>query len=65
MQREAVIPNFFIHEHHQPAPIQDNIDGCKYGCQPQNGCFSVPDRPGVGQELTGDCIARSEVSTAK
>jgi L-alanine-DL-glutamate epimerase-like enolase superfamily enzyme len=52
LQLEAVIPNFVIHEHHQCALIQQNIDLCKYDYQPKNGYYEVPDLPGIGQEVT-------------
>lgn len=65
LQVEAVIPNFVIHEHHEAAILQENIDLCKWDYQPVNGYFSVPDRPGIGQELTDETIKRSEVVTVK
>ena len=52
LQLEAAIPNFAIHEHHfrttQPCI---NVLG-KYDLQPVNGKYIVPDRPGLGQELS-------------
>lgn len=65
LQLEAVIPNFVIHELHASALIQDNIDLCKYDYQAVDGYFEVPDRPGIGQELTEEAIAGSEVVTVK
>lgn len=65
LQLEAVIPNFVIHEHHQYAMIQKNIDLCTYDYQPHNGYYEVPDRPGIGQEVTEDTIRRSEVILIK
>ena len=65
LQVEAVIPNFVIHEHHEAAILQENINLCKWDYQPVNGYFSVPDRPGIGQELTDETIKRSEVVTVK
>ncbi|MCR4805318.1 MAG: mandelate racemase/muconate lactonizing enzyme family protein [Clostridia bacterium] len=52
LQLEAVIPNFLIHEHHQAALLQANIDTGIYDYQPVNGYFTVPDLPGLGQELS-------------
>ena len=63
LQVEAVIPNFVIHEHHEAAVLQENIDLCKWDYQPKNGYFEVPERPGIGQELTDETIAASEVVT--
>jgi L-alanine-DL-glutamate epimerase-like enolase superfamily enzyme len=65
LQVEAVIPNFVIHEHHEAALLEANINLCKYDYQPVNGYFSVPERPGIGQELTDKTIAESEVVTIK
>ena len=65
LQLEAVIPNFVIHEHHQYAMIPRNVEMCKYDYQPQNGYYSVPDLPGIGQEVTEETIAHSEVITLK
>ncbi len=65
LQLEAVIPNFVIHELHASALIQDNIDLCKYNYVTKDGYFEVPDRPGIGQELTEEAIANSIVVTVK
>jgi galactonate dehydratase len=45
--------------------IQKNIDLCTYDYQPYNGYYEVPDRPGIGQEVTEDTIRRSEVILIK
>jgi len=52
IQLEAAIPNFGIHEHHFRT-TQDciNVLG-KYEMQPVNGRYQIPDRPGLGQELS-------------
>ena len=65
LQLEAVIPNFVIHELHASALIQDNIDLCRYDYAAKDGCFEVPELPGIGQELTEEAIAASEVVTVK
>jgi L-alanine-DL-glutamate epimerase-like enolase superfamily enzyme len=65
LQLEAVIPNFLIHEHHQAALLETNIGLCKYDYQPKNGCFSVPDLPGIGNELTEEAMKTSETVTIK
>lgn len=65
LQLEAVIPNFVIHELHASALIQDNIDLCKYDYAAKDGYFEVPELPGIGQELTEDAIANSEVVTVR
>lgn len=52
IQLEAAIPNFSIHEHHfRTTQNAINVLG-KYDMQPVNGRYIVPDRPGLGQELS-------------
>ncbi len=65
LQLEAVIPNFIIHEHHAVALLEENIALCKYDYQPENGFFQVPERPGIGNELSEYAIKTSEVITVK
>jgi len=65
LQLEAVIPNFLIHEHHRNALNKDNIRLCKYDYQPKNGFYDIPDKPGIGQELTEDVMKASESITIK
>ncbi len=52
LQVEAVIPNFLIHELHEGALKKEMRDLCKYDYMPVNGNYSVPELPGIGQELT-------------
>jgi L-alanine-DL-glutamate epimerase-like enolase superfamily enzyme len=63
LQLEAVIPNFLIHEQHAVAQLKANRDTCKYDYLPENGSFSIPDRPGIGQELTEKAMAESRRAT--
>lgn len=65
LQLEAVIPNFTIHELHASALLPDNIATCKYNYQPKDGYFEIPDMPGIGQELTEEAIANSDVITVR
>ena len=65
LQVETVIPNFLIHEHHQFALLEENISMCKYDYQPVNGYYTVPDLPGIGNEITEDTIRKAEVITIK
>lgn len=65
LQLEAVIPNFLIHEHHQAALLQDNIRTGIYDYQPVNGYFTVPDLPGVGQELSQEAMDTAIKVTVK
>ena len=65
LQLEAVIPNFVIHELHASALIEDNIRLCKYDYVAKDGYFEVPDRPGIGQELTEEALENAEIVTVK
>lgn len=52
LQVEAAIPNFLIHEHHVINKVNFIRELGKYDMAPVNGYFEVPDRPGIGQELS-------------
>ena len=65
LQIEAAIPNFIIHEHHQRALNPDSRATCLYDYQPVNGRYQVPDRPGIGQELTPETIKKCDIITIK
>ncbi len=56
LQLEAVIPNFVIHEYHTHGlkPVVREL--CKYDYQPVNGQLTVPDLPGLGQELNNEIV---------
>jgi L-alanine-DL-glutamate epimerase-like enolase superfamily enzyme len=63
LQIEAVIPNFLIHEHHQRALAPEMRDTCLYDYQPVDGKYQVPDKPGIGQELTPETIKQCQTVT--
>ncbi len=65
LQLEAVIPNFLIHEHHHNALLPENIAMCTQNWQPKDGYYEIPDLPGIGNEVTEECIASSRVITVK
>ncbi len=65
LQLEAVIPNYLIHEHHQAALLPENIRTGIYDYQPVNGYFTVPDLPGVGQELSQEAMDTAVKATVK
>ncbi len=65
LQLEAVLPNFLIHEHHQRALGREMRDMCLYDYQPSGGRFAVPDKPGIGQELTPETIRKCNVVSVK
>lgn len=63
LQVEAAIPNFIIHEHHTNNTLPINTELCIYNDQPVNGYYIVPDRPGIGNELTEKALAESTIIT--
>lgn len=65
LQLEAAIPNFLIHEQHAAALLPKNIRSCKYDYQPVNGYFSVPELPGIGQELSDEAIETANIITVQ
>lgn len=65
LQVEAAIPNFIIHEHHTNNTLPFNTDLCIYDDQPVNGYYIVPDRPGLGNELTEKALAESTIITVR
>ena len=65
LQLEAAIPNFAIHELHRYALLEGNRVTCKYDYLPENGKYTMPDLPGIGQELTDKSIAESPKETVK
>ncbi|MBQ1378185.1 MAG: mandelate racemase/muconate lactonizing enzyme family protein, partial [Lachnospiraceae bacterium] len=60
---EAAIPNFIIHEHHIANTTSGTIAECLYDYQPENGYFTVPELPGIGQELSERAVAHAEIVT--
>jgi len=62
---EAAIPNFVIHEHHIANTTRVTIDECIYDYQPVNGYFSVPELPGIGNELSEKAIRSADIVTVK
>ena len=63
LQLEAAIPNFTIHEHHVYNRYAYNKQMCIYDYQPENGYITVPDRPGLGNELSEFCFTHSKLVT--
>jgi L-alanine-DL-glutamate epimerase-like enolase superfamily enzyme len=57
LQLEAAIPNFTIHEHHVYSRFAYNRAMCIYDYQPVNGYYTVPDLPGLGNELSDYCFS--------
>ena len=52
LQVEAAIPNFVIHEEHNANLTSAFVKGGKYYYAPVNGAYTVPELPGIGQEMS-------------
>jgi L-alanine-DL-glutamate epimerase-like enolase superfamily enzyme len=65
LQVEAAITNFTIHEHHMSSTLPCVTEMCVYDYQPVNGAFAVPDKPGIGQELSEKALREAEIVTIK
>ena len=63
LQIEAAIPNFVIHEHHTYALSPFNRELWIYDYQPEHGKYQVPDRPGIGQELSETAFKNAKISS--
>ena len=59
MQLEASIPNFYIHESYHMAAHPDCVAYGTHQYVPQNGYLTVPDLPGLGQELSPQAMAEA------
>lgn len=65
LQLECVIPNFTIHEHH----VYNRYDYvkrlCVYDYQPIDGKFTIPDLPGIGNEISPYAFEHGVVATVE
>jgi len=52
LQVEAVIPNFVIHEEHNANLLTKFEKNGKYFYEPKDGYYTVPELPGIGQEMS-------------
>ncbi|MCI8494013.1 MULTISPECIES: mandelate racemase/muconate lactonizing enzyme family protein [Anaerotruncus] len=57
---EATIPNFVIHEEHNANLTSAFVKGGKYYYAPVNGAYTVPELPGIGQEMSESYIASAK-----
>ena len=52
LQVETVIPNFVIHEEHNANLLTKFKNAGKYFYEPKDGYYTVPELPGIGQEMS-------------
>jgi L-alanine-DL-glutamate epimerase-like enolase superfamily enzyme len=60
---ETAIPNFIIHEHHINALNPNYRKLGKYDYQPIKGSYTVPELPGIGQELSEEAMDNAAMKT--
>ena len=65
LQFEAASSSFLIHEEHEINLKAANYESGRYHYQPQTGQYTVPQRPGIGQELSSAAIERADVIIVK
>ncbi|MEA9390240.1 mandelate racemase/muconate lactonizing enzyme family protein [Acerihabitans sp. TG2] len=65
IQIEAVIPNFCIHEHHVGNLSQFTRNLGTYDDQPVDGYLTVPNRPGIGQEIPKEIMKKCNIIKVK
>lgn len=65
LQLEAVIPNFLIHEHCCVQERDYVRQLAKYDYMPVNGRLPIPDRPGIGNELSVYALTHCRKVTVK
>ncbi|MDY4180782.1 MAG: mandelate racemase/muconate lactonizing enzyme family protein [Pseudoflavonifractor sp.] len=54
---EAAIPNFTIHEEHNANLLTEFINAGTHYYKPENGFYTVPELPGIGQEMSDEFLA--------
>lgn len=63
---ETVIPNFLIHEQHSYGIKEGLRKTCVYDYLPDDhGKLTVPELPGIGQEITEETMAKTHVYTVQ
>lgn len=62
---EVALPNFVIHEYNVNTEMLKMLKLTKYNYEPDNGVFTVPNKPGVGNEISDYAFKHSRVVTVK
>ena len=65
LHAETAIPNFVIHEHHQKTLLPEYQELVKYDYQPKDGYYTVPELPGIGQDITDEVYKQSDYVVVK
>lgn len=62
---ESVIPGFIIHEYNVNTSMPKMTGLTKYNYEPENGMMTVPELPGIGNEIADATFDHSEVVTIR
>lgn len=62
---EASIPNFIIHEHHRNSLTVANSELGTIDYQPIKGRYSIPELPGLGQDLSERAYELANITTVE
>lgn len=62
---EAVLPNFVIHEYNINTCMPKMLSLTKYDYEPKNGYMPIPDRPGIGNEISNKAFETGTVVTIR
>ena len=65
LHKEAVIPNFVIHEYHCFNLHDYSRELCTVDLQPEHGKFKIPEGPGLGIEFSDYAISHSTIETIR
>lgn len=60
---EAVLPNFVIHEYNVNTEMPKMLALTKFDYEPEHGFLAIPNRPGIGNELSKYAFQHSQVVT--
>lgn len=62
---ESAIPGFIIHEYNVNTSMPKMTGLTKYNYEPENGMMTVPELPGIGNEIADATFDHSEVVTIR
>ena len=63
LHMEAALPNFVIHEYNVNTEMPQMTSLALHHYEPVNGSFTVPELPGIGNEIAPEAFKRSQVVT--
>ena len=63
LHMEAALPNFIIHEYNVNTEMPQMTSLALHHYEPVNGSFTVPELPGIGNEIAPEAFKRSQVVT--